>query len=193
MVRRCPGVSRSRRGSSTTPIESVSGQLVVQRARDASWMSGATKVESSSAALRKCSDAASHHTFQPGHELAVCRKARRRNQVGIDRAPPQQRLTSGLSRLRSAPATPRGRPWPFERCADRVEGPEDPAAGDVHDARQEQHAVAGEIVAPPDHLFGAGLPGRALGSIGRPEPPLPVRTPPPARSRRERRFHQHPG
>ena len=38
----------------------------------------------------------------------------------------------------------------LDRCTDRVEGLEHPAARDVRDLRLEQHAVAGAIVAAPN-------------------------------------------
>ncbi len=82
----------------------------------------------------------------------------------------------------------------LDRCANRVEGPEHPAAGDIHDASLEQHAVAGEIVAPPDHYPGAVLSGQGQ-RVRRPawNRPAPARTPPPARSGRRAASPSHPG
>ena len=52
IVRRFHRLNRSRRGSSTWPIESVIVHSSFWVARQASWISGATKVESSLAARR---------------------------------------------------------------------------------------------------------------------------------------------
>ena len=96
---------------------------------------------------------------QAGDELAVGGIVRRRNQVGIDRKLLIRRIQQRAET--AGDAIPQGLECAgglLDRRAHGGEGPQHPAAGDLHDTRLKQHAITGTVETARDDEAGAVPP-----------------------------------